>query len=396
MVHMTSDARYSPNDTRIEQVTARPSGESTLRMSRDRTLSIAARHGPRRSSPAHRRPARAVTVRRERSRLEWRLGDGGDPAELARRLPRRTTDCRCATLAERRPKSHPDGAGTSAARRCSSRPPPAPRWSAAPSAAPSPGPGRARRGRRRLRPRRPAGRPPRRPGRRRAGAVAARAVAGELDAATSTPPRSRRSARRSPAATSTRSTSSATPRAPYLGDPLPALRRVGRPARRPLRRRAAPATAGRSAARRRRPWSRSRGGRVVTRPIKGTRPATAAGRARAARLGQGTRRARHDRRPGAQRPGPGRPHRHGAGRRAVRGAPLVPTCGRPSRRCRAAAGRRRRPGRPAAGGLPGRLGHRRAEARRAGRRSPRWSRSAAAPSMGALGWVGAGRPRPRA
>ena len=50
-----------------------------------------------------------------------------------------------------------------------------------------------------------------------------------------------------------------------------------------------------------------RGGRVVTRPIKGTRPATAAGRRELLASAEGTRRARDDRRPGAQRPRPGSP-----------------------------------------------------------------------------------------
>ncbi len=99
-----------------------------------------------------------------------------------------------------------------------------------------------------------------------------------------------------------------------------------RPApRRPLRRRADRRTAGRSAARRRRPWCRSTGGRVLTRPIKGTRPATAAGRDELLASAEGAGRARDDRRPGAQRPGPGRPHRLGPGRRAVRD----PALGRP-------------------------------------------------------------------
>ena len=77
------------------------------------------------------------------------------------------------------------------------------------------------------------------------------------------------------------------------------------------------------------------GGQVITRPIKGTRPATAAGPRRAARLGQGTRRTRHDRRPGAQRPGPGGPHRLRHGSTSCSRCAAGATCGRPSRRSRA-------------------------------------------------------------
>ena len=161
----------------------------------------------------------------ERSRLEWRMRRRRRPARACRGLPRRArTAC-----ARSRPfgRSGSSGAGAvcgaavfvSAAAAASAgrrrRP-----------ARPTPGARRAGRGGRRLRPRgrpRPAAGPvgPRRPGAWRLGRVAA-----ELDAAPSTPARSRRSGRPSPAATSTRSTSSATPSAPYPGDPLPALRRV--------------------------------------------------------------------------------------------------------------------------------------------------------------------------
>ena len=73
------------------------------------------------------------------------------------------------------------------------------------------------------------------------------------------------------------------------------------------------------------------GGRVETLPIKGTRPATAAGRAELLSLGQGTRRAHHDRRPGAQRPRPGRPYRHASRCRSCSRCGAGATCGRPSR-----------------------------------------------------------------
>ena len=197
------------------------------------------------------------------------------------------------------------------------------------------------------------------------------------------------------AATSTRSTWSGTPPPPYTGDPLPGAGPAGRAARRPLRRRAAPATAGRIGCASPETLVEVRAGRVDHPADQGHPPGHRRRPPRAARLGQGTRRAHHDRRPGTQRPGPGRP----APARcsvdelfAVRrwcdlwqaestvSAPLADGA---------------RPGRPAAGGLPRRLGHRRAEAGRAGPDRRAWNRSAAAPSMGALGWVGPDRARPR-
>ena len=76
-----------------------------------------------------------------------------------------------------------------------------------------------------------------------------------------------------------------------------------------------------------------RDGRVITRPIKGTRPATAAGRREL--LASAKERAEHvmivdlERNDLARLPGVG----PGAGGRAVRRTPVVSVCGRPSRSC---------------------------------------------------------------
>ena len=66
--------------------------------------------------------------------------------------------------------------------------------------------------------------------------------------------------------------------AAYVGDPLPGPGAGSAGCREPATAACSPARAGRSAAPPRRPWCEVVDGRVVTRPIKGTRPATEAGR----------------------------------------------------------------------------------------------------------------------
>ena len=107
----------------------------------------------------------------------------------------------------------------------------------------------------------------------------------------------------------------------------------------------------------------TRGDRIVTRPIKGTRPrgrsprGRRAARRRAGRVGEGPRRADHDRGPRTQRPGPrlpvwlGRRQGCAAGRIVRPGAP-------PRRHGRGAAAARCRAGRRRPRGVPGRLDHR--------------------------------------
>ena len=158
---------------------------------------------------------------RESARLEWCNGDAGRSRPACRGLPRRTrtAGARPGRSADRRTGRD----RRSAARRCSSRP----RRRVRHGRRHPPG----RRARRRPSPTwwrwstntAPAGRPPATEPRR---GLAAGAVAAELEPAAARGGRGRRSGRRSPAATSTRSTSSATPSAAYPGDPLPALRRV--------------------------------------------------------------------------------------------------------------------------------------------------------------------------
>ena len=146
----------------------------------------------------------------------------------------------------------------------------------------------------------------------------------------STPPRSSRSARRSPGATSTRSTWSATParrtRAtrcrPCAGSPaargaLPATLLAGDGWAIAC---ASPETAG---AGRRAAWSRPGRSRAPARPPP-------PGRRELLGVGQGARRAHHDRRPGAQRPGPRRPRPAASRCRSCSRCGGGATCGRPS------------------------------------------------------------------
>ena len=109
----------------------------------------------------------------------------------------------------------------------------------------------------------------------------------------------------------------------------------------------------------------TRRGRVVrSEPIKGTRPGARA--RRAGGVGEGPRRERDDRRPRAQRPRARLPSGHGAGHGARGGPPARRRVAHGVRgRGGAAPGRRRR--RAAARDVPARLGHRRAQARRARR-----------------------------
>ena len=186
-----------------------------------------------------------------------------------------------------------------------------------------------------------------------------------------TPPRSRRCARRSRAATSTRSISSSTSSAPLRGRSGRRSRLRSRRCGRCIRGRS-PATAGRSSPPRRSSSSPAAATGSWTMPIKGTRP-----------TGEdiddveGRRRARDDRRPRAQRPlarlrrrvdslaradGAARARRRHASRLDRRGPPA----------------RRRRPCRDPARDLPRRLDHGRAEDRRRSTTSPASSRSAAA------------------
>ena len=88
----------------------------------------------------------------------------------------------------------------------------------------------------------------------------------------------------------------------------------------------------------------TRGDRIVTRPIKGTRPRGAIrgrrrpARRRAARLAQGPRRADHDRRPRAQRPGPRLPVWLGRRPRRARASNRSPRCTTWSPRSRGGCG----------------------------------------------------------
>ena len=147
-------------------------------------------------------------------------------------------------------------------------------------------------------------------------------------------------------ATSSRSTSRSGSRPTGRLEPLDLfLRLKAGPAPRPSRRSSA-GTTWRSSRASPEWFYQTRGDRVVTRPIKGTRPRGATpeeDRRLAAELAasaQGPGRADHDRGPGAERPGPGLPVRHGPGDRSAGGRDASPRSITWSRRSRAGSARR--------------------------------------------------------
>ena len=223
MVHMTSDARYSTRTTLLRAGNGTNTGESTLRMRQIGPVVVETL--PSQSSAPPGVPPACRTVIGERSRLEWRLRDGGDPARSCRGLPRRQRTAASATSPTATGQRHHGATGVcgaavfvsaaagaamvgGAARAAHARRRPcrtSSRWSTTTARAPA---GAARGG------------PAAPGGSGRGGRAGAPARARRR--------RARRSARRSPAATSTRSTWSGHASAAYTGDPLPALRRLGR------------------------------------------------------------------------------------------------------------------------------------------------------------------------
>ncbi len=273
--------------------------------------------------PRHHRPD-AGTALVERARLQWRRADGGDPADARRGVPRRPRPARCDDLAA--PRARRTTTGGSAARRCTSRPPRAPLLAGAPPGRPSPAPALPDLAVVVYEPRRPStGRHPRAGAGRRGGSATGRRAGPRR----STPPPSTRSAQAIGRGDVYQVNVVGHAAAPYTGDPLPALARLGAL---PGARYGGVLTGAGWAIGCASPETliEVTDGRLDHPTDQGHPPGhRRRPRASCSATREGTRRTRDDRRPGTQRPGPRRPHRHRPRRRALRGTPLVrPVAGR--------------------------------------------------------------------